>query len=330
MPWRIGRARLALLAVGLMSTAAGARQFRVDDVQGADSPAVRALAYMAEALKQETHGRLGIDIGPNDRDSENFTIGQVQTGLLDMAWVNLSVFNTALPATIVPSLPFVFRSTAHMRRVLDGPLGQQILASMESRGLIGLCFYDTGARSFYSTKKPIRRVEDMKGLAVRMQPSDVTAEMVRALGAKPVAVPFDKVRSALKTGLLDVAENNWPGYVAAGHDTVAPCFDLTEHSMTPGVLVFSQRIWIELSAEEQKAIRASARDSVAFLRQRIDFYEVDARLKAEKNGAQAIDDVDRKSFAKALVPLYPTLAPEPRLQAMVRQAQSDDDVASMP
>ena len=127
-----------------------------------------------------------------------------------MARVNLSVFNSALPATIVPSLPFVFRSTAHMRRVLDGPIGQQILLSMESRGLIGLCFYDAGARSFYSTKKPIRRVADMKGLAVRVQPSDITAEMVRAMGARPVAIPFDRVRAALKAGVLDVAENTWP------------------------------------------------------------------------------------------------------------------------
>src|SRR5262249_51414368 len=114
MAWRIGRASLALLVVALASTT-HARQFRSDDVQAADSPTVRAVAYMGEVLKQRTNGHLGIDIGPNDRDSENFTVGQVQTGLLDMARVNLSVFNSALPATIVPTLPFVFRSPAHMR-----------------------------------------------------------------------------------------------------------------------------------------------------------------------------------------------------------------------
>lgn len=330
MAWRIGRASSALLAVALTSTAAEARQFRSDDVQAADAPTVRAVAYLGEVLKQHTSGHLGIDIGTNDKDSENFTVGQVQTGLLDMARVNLSVFNSALPPTIVPSLPFVFRSVAHMRRVLDGPLGQQILASMESRGLIGLCFYDAGARSFYSTKKPIRRVADMKGLAVRVQPSDVTAEMIRAMGARPVAIPFDRVRGALKAGVLDVAENTWPDYVAAGHDRVAPYFNLTEHSMMPSVLVFSRKIWTELSADDQKAIRAAAKESVIFLRRHIDAYEVEARLKAEANGVQVIDDVDRKSFAKVLVPLYPTLAPEPALQAMVHQAQSDGDIASVP
>lgn len=330
MAWRIGRASLALLAVALTSAAAEARQFRSDDVQAADSPTVRAVAYMGEVLKQRTNGHLGIDIGSNDKDSENFTVGQVQTGLLDMARVNLSVFNSALPATIVPSLPFVFRSAAHMRRVLDGPLGQQILLSMESRGLIGLCFYDAGARSFYSTKNPIRRVADVKGLAVRVQPSDITAEMIRAMGARPVAIPFDRVRAALKAGVLDVAESTWPNYVAAGHDRVAPYFNLTEHSMMPSVLVFSRKIWIELSSDEQKAVRAAARDSVTFLRRHIDSYEVEARLKAESNGVQVIDNVDRKSFANALVPLYPTLAPEPGLQAMVHEAQSDGDTASVP
>ena len=98
-----------------------------------------------------------------------------------------------MPATIVPSLPFVFRSTEHMRRVLDGPIGSEILASMDSRRLIGLCFYDMGARSFYSRKEPIRSVDDMKGLAVRVQPSDISVETFRAMGARPVAVPFDRV-----------------------------------------------------------------------------------------------------------------------------------------
>ena len=284
---------------------------------------------MGELLKERTNGRLGIDIGPNDKDSENFTVGQAQTGLLDMARVNLSVFNSALPATIVPSLPFVFRSPAHMRRVLDGTIGRQILLSMEDRGLIGLCFCDSGARSFYS-RQPIRRVEDMKGLAVRVQPSHATAEMIRAMGARPVAIPFDQTRAALKAGVLDVAENTWSGYVAAGHDRVAPYFNLTEHSMMPSVLVFSRKVWLELSGDEQKAIRAAAKDSVAFLRQHIDSYEVEARLKAEANGVEVIDDVDRKSFAQVLVPLYPALAPEPGLQAMVHEAQADGEVASVP
>lgn len=328
MAWRIGRVSLALLVIGVTSVSQ-ARQFRSDDVQAADSPTVRAVAYMGEVLKQRTNGRLGIDIGPNDKDSENFTVGQVQTGLLDMARINLSAFNSALPATIVPSLPFIFRSTAHMRRVLDGPMGQQILLSMEDRGLIGLCFYDTGARSFYG-KQPIRKVADMKGLAVRVQPSDVAAEMIRAMGARPVAIPFDQTRAALKAGVLDIAENTWPGYVAASHDRVAPYFNLTEHSMMPSVLVFSRKVWLELSGGEQKAIRTAAKDSVMFLRQHIDSYEVEARVKAEANGAQVIDDVDRKSFAKVLVPLYPQLAPEPGLQAMVREAQSDGEVASEP
>ena len=329
MALRICRAGLALLAIGLASTA-HARQFRSDDVQAADSPTVRAVAYMGDVLKQRSHGRLGIDIGSSDRDSENFTVGQVQTGLLDMARVNLSVFNSALPATIVPSLPFVFRSPAHMRRVLDGPIGQQILASMESRGLIGLCFYDGGARSFYSTHRPIRHVDDMKGLAVRTQPSDITTEMIRAMGAKPVAVPFDRVRPALKAGLLDVAESNWPGYIAAGHDRVAPYFNLTEHSMTPSVLVFSRKVWTELSADDQQAIRTAAWDSVTFLRQHIDSYEVAARLQAEAAGVKVIDDVDRKSFADVLVPLYPALTPDPGLQAMVQQAAAEGEIASEP
>ncbi len=286
---------------------------------------------MSALLRQRTGGRYGVDVEHGDKDSENFTIAQVRTGTLDMARVNLAVFNSFIPSTVVPSLPFLFRSTEHMRRVLDGPIGDQILASMEAEGFIGLCFYDMGARSFYSRKGPIHSVEDMKGLAVRVQPSDISVETIKAMGARPVAMPFDRVAAGLKAGLIDASENSWPAYVAAGHDRVARYYSLTEHSMMPGVLVFSRRVWSELSPDDRRRpFDAAAKESVSFMRGKLDAYEVSARLKAENSGSQVIDGVNRKSFAAVLVPLYPTLVPDPRLWAMIRQVQADDEVARVP
>jgi tripartite ATP-independent transporter DctP family solute receptor len=321
---------LGLVLASVAIASADARQFRSSDVQPIDSPTVEAVAHMGELLRQRTGGRYGIDVEHGDKDSENFTIAQVRTGTLDMARVNLAVFNSMVPATIVPSLPFLFRSTGHMRRVLDGPIGDQILASMESEGFIGLCFYDMGARSFYSRKGPIHSVDDMKGLAVRVQPSDISVEMIKAMGARPVAVPFDRITAALKAGVIDVSENSWPAYVGAGHYRVAKYYSLTEHSMMPGVLVFSKRVWTELSPADRRAVRAVAKESVSFMRDRLDRYHVAARLKAEKSGSEVIDTVDRKSFADVLIPLYPTLLPAPFLQAMIRQVQADAEISSVP
>jgi tripartite ATP-independent transporter DctP family solute receptor len=321
---------LGIVAAAIVVTTANAREFQSSDVLPADAPTVEATKHMGELLRERTGGRLGIKFGHSDKDSENFTVGQVRTGLLDMARVNLAVFNSMQPETIVPSLPYLFRSAEHMRRVLDGPIGDRILAAMEPAGFVGLCFYDLGARSFYSTKGPIRNVGDFKGLSVRVQPSDIWAEMIRTLGAKPIAIPFDQVAAALKAGVIDASENNWPTYVATGHHRVAKYYSLTEHSMMPGVLVFSRKVWTELSPADQRSVRASARDSVAFMRGKLDAYEVSARLTAENSGSQVIDDVDHKSFADALRPLYSKLLPNPRLQEIIREVQAGVGVAKVP
>lgn len=319
----------AVLASFVIATAE-ARQFRSSDVQPLDSPTVQAVAHMSKLLHQRTGGRQSIHVDHGDKDSENFTLAQLRTGTLDMARVNLAVFNSIVPATIVPSLPYLFRSTEHLRRVLDGPIGDEILADMDSAGVIGLCFYDLGVRSFYSTKAPIRSVDDLKGLSVRVQPSDIFTEMIKAMGAKPVAVPFDRMTAALKAGVIDAAESSWSAYVGAGHNRVAKYYSLTEHSRMPGVLVFSKAVWSELSAADRQAIRAAARESVSFMRSRLDSYEASARLRAGSGATEVIDAVDRKSFADVLTPLYPKLLPDPALQAMIKRVQASSDVATVP
>jgi tripartite ATP-independent transporter DctP family solute receptor len=320
---------LALAVVAVM--AADARQFRSSDVQAADSPTVQAVGYMSALLRQRTDGKFGIDIEHGDKDSENLTIAQVRTGLLDMARVDLGVFNTIVPNTIVPALPYLFRSEHQLRVVLDGPIGDEILASMEPEGVVGLCFYDMGARSYYGTTGPIRRVDDMRGRKVRVQPSDIAVDMIKAMGATPVAVPFDRVSAALKAGVVDVAENNWPAYVATGHVHVAKHYSLTEHSMMPGVLVFSRKVWTELLPAERAAIRKAAKESVPFLRSQLDAYQIAARVTAETSGSQVVDDVDRRSFAQVMRPLYPALLTNPRLQALVdRVRRVDGEVARVP
>lgn len=302
-----------------------AREFRSSDVHPTTFPTVQAVAFMGKLIRDRTGGRHSIStFGSNDQESENFTIAEVRNGILDMARVNVSPFNSTVPATIVPALPFLFKSTAHMRRVLDGPIGEEILAALESQGFIGLCFYDAGARSFYSARIPIRSAADLRGLNVRVQQSRVWVTMMQTLGAKVTPMPYNQLHTALANRTVDVAENNLPAYVTSRHYEVAKIYSLTEYTMAPSIVVFSKRVWDTLSPEDQSIIRSAAKESVPYMRRLWDEREASARQAAEAAGAQIVTDIDKKSFSDILTPLQSVLVNDPRLQDMVRRIQSAD------
>jgi tripartite ATP-independent transporter DctP family solute receptor len=318
---------LRALSVSLAVVAAipaQAREFRSSDIYPADYPTVQAVVQMDKLMRERSAGKHGITVlGHHDRDTEIDTVVHVRDGTLDMARVNIAVLDKSAP-TIVSSLPFLFKSTNQARRVLDGPIGEEILASLESQGLVGLCFYDAGPRSFYSAKRPIKSAADIKGMKVRVQQTDAWTAAMRALGAEPVAMPFDGVSPALESGMIDAADNNWPSYVASKHYNIAKHFSPTEHSMAPAVLIFSKRVWDGLSREDQALIRGAARESVTHMRRLWDNYAATSRKTVETAGGEIVADVDRKSFADALVPLYPTMVEEPKLRDTVRRIQAEE------
>jgi len=316
-------ARGAALAAALALAAhAQARDFRSAEVHPPDYPTTQAVAYMGKLLHERTGGRLGVKVYPNGAlGTEKDNIEQLRLGGLDMMRINVAPLNSVVPETIVTGLPFVFRSTEHMRKVLDGPIGDEILAAMASQGLVGLAFYDSGARSFYSAKRPIRTVADMKGLKVRVIQSDLFVAMVEALGANPTPMPFGEVYTALRTGIVDAAENNWPSYESSRHFEAAKFYSLTEHSLAPEVLVFSKRIWDTLSKEDQAQVRKAAKESVPYMRKLWDEREVKSRKAVEAAGAQVITIADRQPFVDAMKPVYTRFASEPRLAALVKRIQ---------
>lgn len=302
---------------------AAARDLRSSDAFPSDHPTVRAVEFMGEVVRERTQGRLTISRrAENDQDSDSFILGQVRNGSLDMARVNLNALNVSVPGSVVPTLPFLFKSTEHMRHTLDGSVGDEILAALERQGLIGLCFYDGGMRSFYSRSKPIRSAADLKGLKVRVQRGDSSAIFLRALGAEPVTMPMAQVKMALQTGVIDAADGDWGSYVARDHHTIAPFYSLTQHSQPPSVLVFSQRTWRTLSAEDQNILRQAARESVGYMRSLIDEYEATARGRALAAGVRIEENVDRQSFIDVLVPLYPVVVEEAHLQETVTRIQA--------
>lgn len=276
-------------------------------------------------MRERSGGKLGVTVmGNDDRDSENNTAAQVRNGQLDMARINLGALNNIAPAMSVLGLPYLFEE--HTRRVLDGPIDEEILAGLEAQGLIGLGFYDGGPRHMYSNKKPIRSPADISGLRLHMQQADASAGMFRAIGADPVAVPADRFYVSLKSGVIDAAEHNWPSYVSQRHDQVAPYFSMTGHSMAPGVLVFSKRVWDTLQPDEPTIIRKAAKDSVPFMRRLWDDYETAGRKTVEAAGGVIVAASDRKAFADRLVPLYSSVVDNDLALSLVSRIQAEQPV----
>jgi tripartite ATP-independent transporter DctP family solute receptor len=279
---------------------------------------------MSKLVSQRTAGRLSIKVLPQStQGSEKFTVEQVRNSTLDMARVNVSPLHDIAAPIVVPSLPYLFKSTAHMRRVLDGPIGDEILSSIEAHGFIGLCFYDSGFRSFFSVKKPITTAADVKGMRVRVMKAEMWTDTVRALGGTPIVEPFDRIHASLKAGVVDAAELNWSSYVATRSYEVAPIYSLTEHSASPEILLFSKRVWDGLPKEDQEIIRSAAKESVPYMRELWDQREASARKTIEAAGLRVVTDVDKKSFSDAMAIVYSTLAADPHLQDLVARIGAD-------
>jgi tripartite ATP-independent transporter DctP family solute receptor len=314
-----------LLAAACMALAApaAARDFRSAEIHPADYPTTKAVEYMGQLLKERSGGKLGVKVFPNGAlGQERDTIEQLKIGGLDMMRINVAPLNNIVPETIVPALPFIFRSEEHMHTVLDGPIGDEILAAMESQGMIGLAFYDSGARSMYATK-PIKTLADIQHSKVRVQQSDLFVAMIEALGANPTPMPYGEVYTALKTGIIDAAENNYPSYESSRHFEAAPFYSLTEHSMAPEVLVFSKPIWDRIKPEDQAMIRQAAKDSVPEMRKLWDEREAKSRQTVEAGGAKIGQIEDKQAWTDAMKPVYDKFASTPELQSLVQRVQAD-------
>jgi TRAP-type C4-dicarboxylate transport system substrate-binding protein len=183
---------------------------------------------------------------------------------------------------------------------------------------VGLAFYDSGARSIYTVKKPIKTLADAKGLKVRVQQSDLWVSLLEAMGANATPMPYGEVYTALKTGLVDAAENNYPSYESSRHFEVAKYYNKTEHSMAPEILLFSKKVWDTLSADEQKQIRAAAKESVVYMRKLWDEREAKSLAIVKAGGAEIIE-VDKAPFQAAMKPVYDKFLKDPKLQDMVKR-----------
>lgn len=281
-------------------------------------PTVQAVESMGKELALKTNGRLNIKMYAGGQlGTEQATLEITSFGGLDISRVFIAPLNSIEPTTIIPALPFLFRSTNHMRATLDGPVGEEILASLQPHNLIGLCFYDSGARSFYNTQKPIKSPDDFMGLKIRVPNSDLYVSMINALGANATPMPITEVYQALIQGVIDGAENNWPSYSNGRHFEVAPYFSLTRHMMAPEVLVMSANSWKKLSDDDKVLIKQAAKNSVQFMRsiweERVDqAKKIIAASKVVTNDVSNISD-----FQELMAPVWEKFVSTSKLEELL-------------
>jgi tripartite ATP-independent transporter DctP family solute receptor len=321
---RADLSRTVVLAVALSLTVAAtgaiAREFRAADTQNEDYPTVQALRYMGRLIAERTGGRHQIRVFHSHQlGEEKETIEQTRVGAIDLNRINVALIGNFVPAMNVLAMPFLFRSIEHQHKVLDGPIGSEILGSFEPYGFVGLAFYDSGARSIYNSVHPVRSIADIKGLRLRVQQSELMSDMIKALGAEPIELPYGQVLTGLATKLIDGAENNWPSFVTTDHYKSAGFYTLTEHTMSPEVLVMSQKAWQSLSAEDQNIFRESALRSSHFMREKWKDLEEQSRKQAESAGVIIVKDIDRKPFEAAMAAIYEKAQRDPAAAQLIER-----------
>lgn len=285
-------------------------------------PTVEGVKYFGELVKERTNGRYAVEVYHSAQlGEEKDTIEQVRSGVIELNRVSMAPFNGTVKETIVPALPYIFRSEDHMHKVMDGAIGDQIKAAFEPAGLVVLAFYDAGARSFYNSKKPINSVADLAGLKFRVIQSDIFVDMVAALGANATPMPYGEVYSAIETGVIDGAENNFPSYDTAKHAEVAKFYSLDEHTILPEVFVMNKAAWDKLTPEDQEIFKQAAKESVAKQRELWGAKVGESRAKVEAAGAQ-ITTPDKQGFIDAMKPVYEKHIVDDVLKKMVADVQA--------
>ncbi|MCC6947226.1 MAG: TRAP transporter substrate-binding protein [Bradyrhizobiaceae bacterium] len=307
----VGGAVAALAVTGSYRSGALAQQklvLKASDVHPLGYPTVEAVVRMGKKLETATNGRLSIQVYPSMQlGGEKESIEQAQVGALAFARISVGPMGPVVPELNVFNLPFMFRDTAHMEKVIDGEIGSEMLKKLSDNptaGLIGLCWMNAGTRNVYNSKRPIKSIDDLKGLKIRMMGNPVFVDSMNALGGNGVAMGYDQLINALQTGVVDGAENNYPSYASGQHYRYAKYYSLTEHLMIPEILVFSKRVWDSLSKEDQALIAKLSKE--AQQEQRKLWYEAEEKSiqQIRDAGVEIVKIADKQPFQAAVKPVW--------------------------
>ncbi|WP_059104635.1 TRAP transporter substrate-binding protein [Shouchella shacheensis] len=270
-----------------------------------DYPTTIGNLEFARLVEEKTDGRYEIDVFAGGQlGEESEVLEQVQLGTIELARVNAIPLTQFSDDIGVLSMPYLFEDEDEKWEKLTGEVGQELLGTLDGSNLVGLTFYDSGERSFYNTERPLETPEDMEGLQIRVQSSDLAIDIVEALGASATPMEYGEVYSAMQTGVIDGAENNFPSYYTSNHYEVANYFTVNGYQGTPEVLLASQSLWDELSDEDKQAFQEAALESVEVQREAWAELTEEARAAVEENGNELIEVDDITPWREAVQPVY--------------------------
>ena len=281
---------------------------KATDVHPLGYPTVEAVVRMGKKLETATNGRISVQMYPSMQlGGEKEMIEQAQVGALQIARISVGPMGPLVPELNVFNLPFMFRDNAHMEKVIDGSIGDELLKKLTDHptaGLIGLCWMNGGTRNVYNSKHAVKSVSDLKGLKIRMMGNPVFVDTMNSLGGNGVAMGYDQLVTALQTGVVDGAENNEPSYETGQHYRYAKYYSMTGHLMIPELLVFSKKSWGALSKDDQALIMKVSRE--AQHEQRTLWYEMEKKsiAKMKESGVEINDVADKKAFQDAVKPVW--------------------------
>ena len=309
----------AAAALAVLCSAATAADWRGWNIHAEGYPNTIAMDKFAELLEEKTGGEVKLQMFHGGTlGSQPDAIEQVRLGGLEIGNFNLGPIGPIAPEANVVSLPFIFKDVPHMFRVLEGEGGAAIAAGMAAKGLIPLAWYDAGARSFYNGTKAINTPADVVGLKVRVMNNDLYSGMIAELGGNPSPMAFAEVYQALKTGVVDGAENNWPSYESTGHFEVAGFYSLSQHLIIPECICVNAAAFDALSDDMKAAVTEAAQESAAMQREVWAAREAASRKAVEEGGVVINEIADKGPFQAAMTPVYEGyLAANPDLRPLV-------------
>ena len=284
--------------------------FSLPHVLNTDHPTHKALERFADEVARRSGGTMSVKIHAGGTlGNEQELCDNVSNDTDAFTKISSTILETKTELAKVYSLPYLFRDEAHMWRVLDGEIGRELLDMALAQNLKGICYFDAGARSFY-TKRRVAAPADLKGMKIRVQKSVMMQKLVETLGGSPQQIAFSELYTALDTGVVEGAENNIPSYFTTRHYTPAPFFVFDEHVRIPDILLMSARRWTRLTAEQQQIIMESAAAAKEYQRQ---LWTEKNREHQETMAAEgvvftALAPAEKQRFVDATRPVYDEFA----------------------
>lgn len=306
--------RFAKLIAGMLVTAAvtavgshsvlAATTYKLGYVLPKNSHFGVCASTFADEVAKRTGGRIEIEQEGGMLGGEASIIEGLQLTTQDIGLVTTGPIGTHVPEAGIIDVPFLFRDYAHARAVLDGPIGQELLAAFSKRDMTALAWGENGFRHITTSTRAVQAPKDLEGLKIRTQQNKVHIEAFTALGVKATPLPFNELYAAMQQGLVDGEENTIPVIVQGEYNKVQKHLTLSSHVYSPTVLIMSTAVWSALSDDDKKAVQEAAKVAVKAMRAAVEKSEQEGVAKLEMAGMQVVRKIDTAAFQSALAPAY--------------------------